>query len=374
MRRATNRRRRLETCTLEHVADLDRLDEAARKAAKGVMWKSTTQHWMLERYRNCLHERRGLLDGTLKPPKYKEFTIVERGKPRHIKAAPFAHRVIQKSLALNALTPAIEPTLTPGCSANRRGMGTGYAVRRMKRQLAAYARRHGRDGWILLTDFSDYFGSLPHDGVMRMAEKRLDDPRVIGLVRREVESDGARGLGLGSEPNQILAVAYPTPLDRLALNTPDVACSGRYMDDSYFISPDKEVLERFLSDATILCSRLGLAFNPRKTRIVRLSHGFTWLKKRFDITSTGRVLVRPCGKAKRRQRQRIRRQARLVREGHMSRTEAWRAWQSMRGVYFGLDAHRTLLEFDRFYKQQYEQQEGNNHERRNHQRDSRRAG
>ena len=53
---------------------------------------------------------------------------------------------------------------------------------------------------------------------------------------------GARGIGLGSEPNQILAVWPPSPIDHLMLSLPGILASGRYMDDSYCIALDKQKL------------------------------------------------------------------------------------------------------------------------------------
>ena len=38
------------------------------------------------------------------------------------------------------------------------------------------------------------------------------------------------------------------------------------------------------------CEELGITLNEKKTQIVKLSHGFSWLKVRFFITKTGKVV------------------------------------------------------------------------------------
>lgn len=94
---------------------------------------------------------------------------------------------------------------------------------------------------------------------------------------------------------------------------------------------------------------LGLELHPRKTKIVRISHGFTWLKKRWRYGRNGRVVVRPARACVTRERRRLRGQARLVARGEMTPDEVAQSYQSWRGGMKHLDAHRTVLEMDRLY-------------------------
>ena len=41
-----------------------------------------------------------------------------------------------------------------------------------------------------------------------------------------------------------------------------------------------------------ICDELGLFINPKKTQIVKLSHGFTFLKIKYNLTETGKVQER----------------------------------------------------------------------------------
>ena len=124
-----------------------------------MRWKASVQRYEAHVLRNVLKAHRNLLAGKDIRCGFVRFDLMERGKLRHITSVRFSERVIQKSISRQALAPAVWPTLTPGCSANMKGRGTDYALIRLKRQLAEHQRRHGTEGYILLIDFSDYFGA-----------------------------------------------------------------------------------------------------------------------------------------------------------------------------------------------------------------------
>lgn len=345
-KRAANRARRIELCTLENVADLDNLLRAADGAASGVRWKASVQRYMSRVLLNALRARRDLIEGKDFRLGFIEFDVFERGKTRHICSVHFSERVIQKSLSRHALAPAVWPTLTAGCSANIKGRGTDYAIRRLKAQLVTHYRRHGAAGYVLQVDFANYFANIDHAACKRLIDGALDDERVKRVLYEQVNAYRTRGLGLGSEPNQILAVALPSSIDHMALRARSILASGRYMDDSYYIALDKQSLWDFLRLVEAECERLGIVINRRKTRVVKLSRGFTFLKKRFTYGANGKVVVRPCRAAVTRQRRRLKKMAALVREDRMTREQFEQSYQSWRGSMKRLNAHKTVRAMD----------------------------
>lgn len=349
-KREKNRLLRSETLTLSAVADVDALFDAALGAARGVRWKSTVQRYMARVMRNVIRARSDLLDGRDIRRGFVTFDIRERGKVRHISSVHFSERVVQKSLSRNVLAPAIWPTLTPGCSANIKGRGTDYAISRLKAQLVRHHREHGVEGYVLQVDFSDYFALIDHDACKRLVDRTVLDEGARRLAYEQIDSSGDRGLGLGSEPNQILAAALPSPIDRLGLRMPGVLASGRYMDDSYYIALEKDTLWCLLALIEIECARLGIVINRKKTKVVKLSRGFTFLKKRFFFGRGGKVVVRPSREAIARQRRKLKKQAALVKAGVMTREQAVQSYQSWRGMVMRLDAHETLLRMDALFK------------------------
>lgn len=358
-KRAANRAKRCAALTISDAARLDNIHEAARDAAKGVRWKASVQRYMIHSLRNSLYARRDLLAGNDIRKGFVRFHVIERGKDRAIAAPRFSERVIQKAVTRAVMAPAVWPTLTPGCAANMRGRGTDYALMRLKGQLAEHYRRHGAEGYVLLMDFSDYFGTIDHGTALDLVRRTLTDPASVEFMRLQIEANGRIGLGLGSEPNQALAVTIPSPLDHLGERWRGIEASGRYMDDSYFIALDKETLWRFLDAARALCSSLGITINERKTRVVKLTRGFTFLKKRFRFTESGRIVVTPIPKSLARERRKLRIHARMVAEGSMTLEQAYVSYMSLRGSLerkrgdgrprFRMDVHLIVRDFDRLF-------------------------
>lgn len=349
-RREAKRRERLGGCTLESVADLGNLVRAAKDAASGVRWKTSTQRYEKDTLRKCAKARDTLLGGGEVCRGFMHFDLYERGKLRHISSVHFTERVVHKSLSQNALVPALEPSLIDANTANQRGKGTWYALATIKRQLARHYRRHGTDGYILQVDFKDFFSSIPHGPLLEMVDAALDDERVVALVRHLVESQDARGLGLGSEPNQIMAVAYPSRIDHHVTECCGVEAYGRYMDDSYAIDVSKESLWRTLSEIEWLCDELGLTINRGKTHIVKLSHGFIFLKKKISYDVNGRIIMRPCRQTIVRQRRKLKALRRLWMRGEIGIDQITQSYQSWRGGMLMLDAHRTVLSMDKLFR------------------------
>ena len=348
--RARKKAERLEGCTLESVADLDNLFDAAREAAAGVNWKSSTQRYMQDQLRNAAKARRDLLAGVDTSRGFIRFSIYERGKRRDISAVHFGERPIQKSLTKNALIPAIEPTLIHANTANRKGMGTHYAIKLLKKQLARHYRKHGAEGYILQVDFKDYFASIDHEAVKRLVRKSLDDPRLVEMVCNMVDAQGEVGLGLGSEPNQILAVALPTTIDHFVTECCEVEAYGRYMDDLYAIHTSKDHLQLVLACIEVKAAELGIRLNCKKTHIVKLSHGFVFLKKKFSYGVNGKVVVRPCRESITRTRRKMRKLADMEARGEITPEQAARSYQSSRGSLQHHDAYKTIRALDTHYR------------------------
>lgn len=336
---------------MEHVADLDALNKASREAARGVSWKVSVQRYRRHNLRNIVLTKKDLLEGNEICRGFIHFDLWERGKLRHISSVHFYERVAQKSLTQNALIPAIAPTLVSSNSANMKGKGTDYAIKTLKRQLARHYRKHGSEGYILQIDFSDYFASIAHEPVKQIISDALDDERVIALAHHLVDVQGDVGLGLGSEPNQILAVALPNKVDHFVLEMLGVEAYGRYMDDSYCIHMDKEYLKVVLELIRWKCGQLGITLHEKKTRIVKLSRGFTFLKKRFFYTETGRIVVRPCRQSITNARRKLKKLHGFYARNEMTFEQVWQSYQSVRGFFLQYDAYGTVMSMDALFKE-----------------------
>ena len=122
------------------------------------------------------------------------------------------------------------------------------------------------------------------------------------------------------------------------------------MDDFYLIHESKDYLQVCLLLIERKCAELGIELNPRKTRVVKLTRGFTWLKKRIFYTDTGRIVVKPCRDSITRERRKLKKMARMVADGAMTPEQVEQSYQSWRGGMKRLDAHRSVRAMDALYR------------------------
>lgn len=335
--------------TLEAVVDHNALYRAQREAARGVNWKTSTQRYRIDWLINNQRAKSKVLEGEEVCKGFHEFDVIERGKLRHIQSVHFSERVIQKSLTQNVYVPTMRPCYIYDNSANIKGKGTAFAIKRVKQALVRHYRKYGTEGYALQADFKSFFASIPHERTKQFIEQHIDDPRVVELGKHFIDFQGSVGLGLGSEPNQILAVGFPDAIDHLIRDRCGVEYYGRYMDDLIVIDHDKLTLQIVLALLRDMVCRIGLTLNDKKTHIVKLSNGFTFLKTKYSYTSTGKVLMRPSRESITRERRKIKAHARMVREGKMSYAQALQSYQSWRGSKLRLNAHGAILRMDALF-------------------------
>lgn len=345
------------------VISRNALSRAAQQAAKGVKYKASVQRFMLRRLTNIAAINRNLMYHKDIRKGFICFTLMERGKVRSIMSVHFSERVPQKSLNQNALIPVLTRSLIHDNGASRKDMGTGFAMKRIVGHLRWHYRRFGTDGYILVVDFSDYFGSIDHGVIKRIVARAFDDPNIIWLAnlfidayyefnvkfKKIPEEEAHKGLGLGGEPNQTLAITYPNRMDHYIKEVLRIHGYGRYNDDFYLIHESKEYLAYCLEKIRQICSELKITINEKKTGIVKLSHGFTFLKTKIYLTDTGKIIRKPCHKAIVRERRKLKKQKKLVDAGIMTFADVRCSYASWRGSMKPRNARKTIHSMDKLF-------------------------
>lgn len=352
------------------VADYNSLYRAYKDARKGVTWKASVQRYGLDLCKNLCKTHNALIEGKDVRKGFIAFGLMERGKLRHIQSVHFAERVPQKSLSQNALMPVLSNSLIYDNGASRQGMGVSHAIDRTTLFLREYYREHGNEGYVLQIDLKDYFGSIPHEPMKKLIREKFTDEKIIRLtesfidafadakmaevkkykdIAMEYGDEYARGLGLGSEICQICAVSYPDKVDHYIKEKLRIRPYERYMDDSFIIHPDKERLKEILEEIRGIYASLGIRLNEKKTRIVKLSRGFTFLKTHFILTDTGKVVKRICRESVTRERRKLKKFAKLNARGEMSFEQIREAYNSWKGYAAQKDAYRTIRNMDALF-------------------------
>lgn len=355
LKRDLKRQRRAYACGgLKEVFTFKTLYKTAKKAYKGVNWKSSTQLYKSLSVSELWDSKEKLLSGKYRSKGFVEFDILERGKKRHIRSVHISERVIQKCLCDFVLTPCFTPALIYDNGASTPGKGIHFALNRLTCHLQRYYRKYGTDGYALLFDFSKYFDTASHEPVFKEIDKRISDEKVRKQIKYFINQFGDYGLGLGSQISQLSALILPNNLDHLIKEQLHIRGYARYMDDGYLLHPSKEYLEYCLQIISEECEKLGIILNKKKTRIVPIKRGFRFLKVKFTLTDTGKVLRKIDRKTVIRMSRKLKTFQRWHKEEKMSIDDIWASYQSWRGYVKHCDCWHVIRRMDARYKELFE--------------------
>lgn len=355
-RKAEKRKPRIEKYgTFENVNTIQNHLHSLQKRRKDTEWKGSVQSYIQHAPVKIYRAKHDLNDGVLNVNQtIRHLVVNERGKRRDCHAIMIDSRVIQGSLCDSSITPLTQPSLIYDNPASTKGKGVSFARRRVDCHLQKEIREHGNDFHVLLYDFHGFFDSIRHSRCRYELGKAGQDDRLQALTmyfikmyqkqdistiadpeereRRiaELENDEAIGATLGSQISQDMALVIPNELDHTVKDKERMKHHIRYMDDGY-TSGTKERLTALLDTIREVCNRLGLELNEKKTRIVKASRGFTFLKVLYIVTDTNRIVKKMAKSGIVRMRQKLKKFRRLVDLGKMRLDDAYTSFKSWFG-------------------------------------------
>lgn len=311
--------------TMEEIFTLENLNDAFYKSSKASHWKESTHRYRSNLLINNVRLQNDLLSEKYTVSSTTDFVINERGKVRNISAPSIRDRIVQKVLCQKVLNPILIKTFIYDNYASLPNRGTSFARKRIQIMLHNYTNLYGTEGYILQIDIKKYFDSINHSILKTMMCKQLDkykiDDRIIKLIYYLIDTSSSNGVGLnlGAEMPQILALYYLSRIDTFVKTVQRVKFYGRYMDDMFVIHPDKEYLKSLLNMITIELNKLELSINDKKTHIVKLSHGFTFMQIKYHIDNdTQKIIKRPTHNKIVRERHRLKKYHKKYLSGDMN--------------------------------------------------------
>jgi group II intron reverse transcriptase/maturase len=185
-------------------------------------------------------------------------------------------RVAQMAATL-VLEPIFEADFHP-CS-------YGFRPKRNATQALETLRRRGVRGGnhVLDADIRDYFGSIDHDKLLKLVERRISDRRVLRLLRQWLQAgvmeDGrvsatVAGTPQGGVISPLLSNIYLHVLDTVwTRRYAHLGVLVRYADDFVVMCATKAACGQAEQRVRDIFARLGLELHPDKTRQVDLSRG-----------------------------------------------------------------------------------------------------
>ena len=339
---------------LEELFTLENMNNAFYKCAKISHWKESTQRYQSNLLPNNIKLQKEILNYSYKVSPTVNFEINERGKIRSIEAPAMRDRIIQKVICREILIPQLTPYLIYDNYASLKGRGTSFARKRLNIQLRRYIDEYGDDGYILKVDIKKFFESIDHTVIKQMLSIKLKDisDDIISLIFYFIDtsSNTDKGLNLGAEIPQILAIFYLHKVDNYVKTVKGIKYYGRYMDDIFLISNSKKELKEVLDGIKLHLLRLKLELNEKKTAITTLHHGFTYMQIKYNVVD-GKIIKRPTRSKIVRERRRLKKYKGLYEQGLMSELEIRNCYLSWRGSLLKdcNACYKTVISMDKLY-------------------------
>lgn len=328
---------------------------AARRCYSGVGWKSSVQMYRAAVVPELWNARDALMCGKYRSRGFVEFDITDRGKKRHIRSVHISERTVQKCLCTQVVNPLFKRALIYDNPASTEGKGIHFAVRRLECHLQRHFRKYGTNGYALLFDFSKYFDNAQHGPIFAELDRRIHDERLREQAKYFIRQFGPVGMGLGSEISQTSALMLPNRMDHYIKEQLRIKGYARYMDDGYLLHPSKEYLQRCLKEIQRICGELGIILNPKKTRIVPIRRGFRFLKIKFTLKPTGKVVKKLARQSVIRMARKLKTFLRWVKEGKITAVDMNTSYQSWKGYAMHCGAWHTIRRMDKLFNKLLEE-------------------
>lgn len=301
----------------EKVIDFENMYKAYRKAKRGKGFKKSSARFNVMALDGVNKLIEQLKNKTYKISPYNEFKVYEP-KERIIQTTSFKDKVVQHSLCDNVMLPRLQKIFICDNCAGQKGKGTLFGLDRLSNQMKEFYTRHGVDGYVLKCDIAKFFYNISHEQLKDIvAYWFCDDKDVCWLINLFVDSTDGKGIPLGNQINQGLALLYLDGMDKLIKNELGIEFYGRYMDDFYLIHHSKDYLKHCLEVIKRYLETLDLSLNG-KTQIFPLKNGINYLGFHTYLTRTGEVIRKLKNQNKRNAKRKYIKMAKLVSDGKMS--------------------------------------------------------
>jgi len=212
--------------------------------------------------------REELLSGRYQPLPVKRTEIPKRGGGvRELGIPSVLDRFLQQAL-LQVLQPRFDPSFSKHSHGFRPGRGAQGAILEAQRYV-----QEGRH-WVVDVDLEKFFDRVNHDVLMERLARRIQDRRVLSLIRRYLEAgvmahgvviERHEGTPQGGPLSPLLANVLLDEVDRELEKRGH--CFVRYADDLNVYVRTRQAGDRVMEGLKKLFARLRLKVNEKKSAV-----------------------------------------------------------------------------------------------------------
>jgi len=229
-----------------------------------------------------------LVSGTYRPMRNRIKEIPkDNDKVRVLGIPTIRDRVVNGALKL-ILEPIFEADFQEGSYGYRPKRSAHAAIDRVAKAVVKNKTR------VIDLDLKAYFDNIRHDILLKKVAERINDDKVMRLLKLILKAGGERGVPQGGVISPLLSNIYLNEVDKMLERAKEVTRKGRFTYIEY---------ARFADDLVVLVDgfrkwewlleaaykrlgeefeKLGVQMNQEKTRIVDLSRDETFSFLGFD--------------------------------------------------------------------------------------------
>ncbi len=250
--------------------------------------------------------------------------IITDPKKREVFAAEFRDRIVHH-LYYNYVHEMLERTFIQDSYSCIKGRGTHYGISRLERHIRQESQNYTQPCWVLKLDIRGYFMHIDRQRLLRITLSELErmsthriskhsserwhdrvDMDFVAYLSREIillnpidncrvlgrpddwadlphdkslfHSVSGQGLPIGNLTSQLFSNVYLNVFDQYMKRQLRCRHYGRYVDDAYVVSADREYLHRLVvSVRNFLSECLGLTLHEGKLRLCSVRQGVEFL-------------------------------------------------------------------------------------------------
>jgi RNA-directed DNA polymerase len=201
------------------------------------------------------------------------------GRQRPLGVPTVTDRVVQMAVKL-----LIEPLFEADFLDCSYGFRPARSQHQALRATDKYLYRGFR--WVVDVDLRSYFDTIPHDRLLKLVERRVNDRMILRLIRdwlkAGIQFEGKveypeLGSAQGGVLSPLLSNIYLHEVDKRWYRQKSNAQLVRYADDMLILCGTEEIAKREHDLLRDTLREMGLSLNEDKTRVVPAEAGFDFL-------------------------------------------------------------------------------------------------